>query len=189
MAAPARVDAPNGSRLRVRRCRVQKGVLWTSEAESLTESEHSRGGAVGCPAPKWRFHLLRLHTELPSSQLWELAFRTSSDPAGCAFVPAALRLVLVPGLIPAFSFHPSVNIWCLLSRVEARVVVHAGKVWKFHCFSLNIKQLSSKKRHDLCEIVIFSKSRCYRSGLGPAGSGACSHCSVHERVGHLGISF
>lgn len=54
MVAPARVDAPNGSRLRVRRCRVQKGVLWTSEAESLTESEHSRGGG-GVPCPHMAF--------------------------------------------------------------------------------------------------------------------------------------
>lgn len=120
MVAPGRVDAPNGSRLRVRRCRVQKGVLWTSEAESLTESEHSQGGgAVGCPAPTWRFHLLRLHTGLPSSQLWELAFRTSSDPAGCAFVTAALQLVLVLRLVPAFSFHPSAVVypWELTSCV------------------------------------------------------------------------
>lgn len=55
MVAPARVDAPNGSRLRVRRCRVQKGVLWTSEAESLTESEHSRGGRWGALPPNGVF--------------------------------------------------------------------------------------------------------------------------------------
>lgn len=53
--ARARVDAPNGSRFRVRRCRVQKGVLWTSEAESLTESEHSRGRRRGALPPNGVF--------------------------------------------------------------------------------------------------------------------------------------
>lgn len=44
------------------------------------------GEAAGRPAPRWPFHLLWLHTEPPSSRLWELAFRAFSDPAGCAFV-------------------------------------------------------------------------------------------------------
>lgn len=69
---------------------------------------NSRGeAAAGRPAPKWRFHLLCLHAGLPSSQLWELAFRTSSDPAGCAFVTAGLQLVQPLWPISAFSFHPS----------------------------------------------------------------------------------
>lgn len=55
MGVRVRVDAPNGSRLRVRRCRVQKGVLWTSEAESLTESEHSRGRRRGALPPNGVF--------------------------------------------------------------------------------------------------------------------------------------
>lgn len=119
---------------------------------------------MGCPAPTWRFHLLRLHTGLPSSQLWELAFRTSSDPAGCAFVTAALQLVLVLRLVPAFSFHPSavvypweltscvfiapyfmfqhylkkkkVNVWCHLSWENEFSLVLLSKLenWMFHGF-------------------------------------------------------
>lgn len=53
--AQACAEAPNGSRLWVQRCRVQKGVLWTSEAESLTESEHSRGRRRGALPPNGVF--------------------------------------------------------------------------------------------------------------------------------------
>lgn len=89
---------------------------------------------MGCPAPTWRFHLLRLHTGLPSSQLWELAFRTSSDPAGCAFVTAALQLVLVLRLVPAFSVHPSAVVypWELTSCLLPNIL----------CFTITLKKKS-----------------------------------------------
>lgn len=61
------------------------GCFSTSEAEELTGPEH-RGEAAGGPQPQMVFHLLCLHTEQPSSQLWEAALRASSDPHGSAFV-------------------------------------------------------------------------------------------------------
>lgn len=54
-------------------------------------SEH-REEAVGGPCPQMVFHLLSFHTALPSSQLWESALRSSSDPSGSAFVTAHLSL-------------------------------------------------------------------------------------------------
>lgn len=90
---PSCTDSPNGRRCRVQHCWVLLGVRrrkgwWcfsTSEAEELTGPEH-RGEATGGPQPQMVFHLLCLHTEQPSSQLWEAAFRASSDPRGSAFV-------------------------------------------------------------------------------------------------------
>lgn len=63
------------------------GVFCTSEAGELAGPEH-RGRAVGGPRPQMLFHLLCLHTELPSSQHWELALRVLSDPGGSAVVTA-----------------------------------------------------------------------------------------------------
>ena len=66
---------------------VARGVFSTSEARRLTGLEYW-GKAVGEPRPQMVFHLLQLHTELPSSQRWESALRSASDPTGSAVVTA-----------------------------------------------------------------------------------------------------
>lgn len=78
------VEAPNGSRLWVRRCRVQKGVLWTSEAESLPESEHRRGRRRGALPPNGVFILCSSTLSCLHLSSGSQASRTPSDPAGCS---------------------------------------------------------------------------------------------------------
>lgn len=61
-------------------------------------------GGGPCPCPQMAFHLLWLHTELPSSQLWEPALRASSDPPLSPLIPIpALQFVLALRLIPVLS--------------------------------------------------------------------------------------
>ncbi len=79
---------------------------WRSQAPN-TEAKQR-----GAPCPQLVFHLLCFHTELPSSRLWELALRASSDPSRSAFVTAHPPLSSsFCSVSVSFLFFPS---FCLL---------------------------------------------------------------------------
>lgn len=122
------VEAPNGSRLWVRRCRVQRGVLWTSEAESLTESEHSRGRRRGALPPNGVFifcasTLSCLHL---SSGSWLLGLPLI--PLDAPLSPPGSRLCMLSG---SFLHFPSVPLLFFLNW-EFIIMIDCCKILVFH---------------------------------------------------------